>query len=456
MRFSNTVHLAAQKKLAHISLSPIFTTPEMMTRIVLLGTLVFAILLYILLCVSYFVLEHSYVLPRILIGTTVLIYLSVTANFILNKHIKIGAWMLTILYVLLAIFILQTWGINAPVGILILGFVILLASVMMGSRYIIGVTLGVIFILLSLHLLTVLNINHPDRSTLDNNSTPWDVISYSAIFSIFALIAWLSGRQTERALQRALNAEHELQKEKDLLAVRLEEKTKSLRESQIMEMKQLYRFAELGQLTTVILHELANYLSILTLDIDDIKERHQSSAAIEHAKESIYYIDEIIEKVREQIKESDNVYKFNVSKVLKETIVQLKKKLPNADIEHRIRSADRYAQSKIFGDPLRFAQAIVILATNADQATISKGRSRIIIESYVSGSSVFISVKDFGPGISSSVKNKLFEPHKSAKGEGLGIGLYIIRQIIETHFKGEITLTDNEHTCFTIRLPIST
>lgn len=363
--------------------------------------------------------------------------------------------MILALYLFIAIFILNEWSINAPVGILILGFVILLASVMLGSKYIIGVTAGAIFILICLHISTTLGLSHPDRSTLDNNSTSWDIVSYALIFGVFALISWLSGRQTERALHRALKAENELKKEKNSLAIRLEEKTKNLRESQIKEMRQLYRFAELGQLTTVILHELANHLSILTLDIEDIKERNQNSVAIEHAKESIYYIDAIIEKVREQIKNSDNVCKFNVSDVLKDSVIQLSKKLPNTNIKIDIQNAHDYKKREIFGDPLRLAQAIIILVTNADQASPQNIQSRVLIESRLQKSSVLISVKDSGPGIPSELKTKLFEPHKSQKSEGLGIGLYIIKQIIETHFKGTIRLEDSDETCFTIKLPIS-
>jgi len=429
--------------------------PTNITIVILLGTFVVCFLLISLLCVSYFILEHSYVLPRIVVGLLVLAYLSIATIFASKNDIKVVAWMLISLYTLIAIFILHSWGINAPVGILMFGFIIALSGIMLGAKYIVWVTFGTVLILVLLQIMTHTGTHQPNRTMLDNSSTFGDVASYSILFSIFALIAWLSGRQMERMLRRALRAEYELQKEKDSLAFRLEIQNQNLREAQIKEMKQLYKFAELGQLTTVILHELANYLSILTLDIDDIKERHQSSLAVTHAKESITYIDSIIEKVRSQIKDSDAVKKFNVASLLEQTHDQLMKKHPDASITLTIQNKSKFANNKVFGDPLRLAQAIVILVTNAYQARIENEVARIDIEAKVMQSTVQIIVKDYGQGVPERIRLKLFEPHKSLKGDGLGIGLYITKQIIETHFKGKISLSNSVDTRFNIELPKS-
>ena len=431
-------------------------TSASMTQLILYGSFIVAVILVVLLAVSLFALHDAYVVVRIIAGLVIILYLCVVAHILKLKHTRIGAWMLIILYWMIAGFILHAWGVNAPIGILLLGFVIILTNILLGSRYIGFITAAAILLLVFLQLSSEIGLAHPDRSVLDDTSTFSDIANYSVIFSIFALIAWMSGRRTEDSLRRALAAELQLQEERDSLARTLEERTRSLHESQAKEMKQLYRFAELGQLTTVILHELANYLSVLTLDIDDLKERHQNSLAIDRAKESISYIDTIIEQVRDQIKQSDTIEKFNPSPVIKNTITQLKKKLPAIHITFTDTRNAVHKKKTIVGDPLRLSQVITILVTNAAQANVTQRRARIFIEIHATATTLTISVKDFGPGISAQKRQKLFEPHNSVKQHGLGIGLYITKQIIETHYKGSVGLDPSlAFTKFNLKIPTS-
>jgi len=425
-----------------------------MTFIILVGSFLLDILLIAFLCFSFLVLDNQYVLGRVCIGVLALAYLLLVGYFIQKKKARVSAWMLVSLYGFIGLSILHTWGINAPIGILLLGFVIALTSVMLDAKQIVTVTAGVILSLILLQHFSMIGLSQPDRSMLDDNSTYGDVTSYAVIFCIFALIAWLSRRKMEDTLARAVTAEHTLQQERDALAMRVEEQTKSLRDAQQKELKQLYKFAELGQLTTIILHELANYLSILTLDIDDIEERHQNSVAINHAKESIFYIDTIIEQVRNQIKVSDNTRRFDALATTKESIEQLRKKLSDANLKLFIEDSgsNRYV---IYGDPLRLFQAITILVTNAVQAKRAV-HHEISIEVSSNASYITISVKDFGKGIPETMRKTLFEPQKNTKTAGLGIGLYVTKQIIETHFKGRLWLSSSiEYTQFNIEIPKS-
>jgi two-component system sensor kinase FixL len=303
-----------------------------------------------------------------------------------------------------------------------------------------------------LQYLNIIGISQPNHELLNNDSSFADVAGYSVIFTIFAIIAWLSGSKMEHTLERAIKAEENLQKERDELARRVEAQTKRIIDAQQKELKQLYKFAELGQLTAIILHELANNLSILTLDIDDLKERHENSIAIEHAKESIYYIDTIIDQLRNQIKDSDDIIKFDACKNTKDCLDQLKHKLNSSDIILNSQVRDS-TDSLIIGDPLRLSQAIIILMTNAAQAH-QNGHSEIYVDISSTKANVLISVKDFGTGISQDARRDLFQPQKSKKNGSLGIGLYITKQIIVTHFKGHIWLSPaTEYTQFNIEIP---
>lgn len=55
-------------------------------------------------------------------------------------------------------------------------------------------------------------------------------------------------------------------------------------------------------------------------------------------------------------------------------------------------------------------------------------------------SQITISVTDNGPGISSKIEDKLFQPHISTKAEGAGMGLYISQRIAKLYYNGSLTL----------------
>ena len=430
----------------------ILRSSQHMVQIILIGSFTLDVVLILLLCFNLFVFGHSYVLAQIVACLGTLLYLLFVGFFLYKKYTQIGAWMLLIFYGVVGILILHIWGINAPIGILILSFVVVLASVMLGAKYIIFVTVAIIMLLIILQHFSVIGISQPDRSMLDDSSTYMDVINYSVFLCTFAFVAWLAGSRMEHALERAVRAELLLQKEKDILASRVRVQTKRLKDAQHKELKQLYKFAELGQLTTIILHELANHLSVLTLDIDDLKDRHQSSIAIDHAKESIFYINTIVDQVRDQIKDSDDTQKFDALAITKDTIEQLRKKINNSNIKLFVED-NGPKNYFIFGDPLRLSQAITILVTNAAQANKSR-ISEISVEVSSVKSKILFSVKDFGTGITKEVRRTLFQPQKMGRGVGLGIGLYVTKQIIETHFKGRIWLSPaTEYTQFTIEIP---
>lgn len=72
--------------------------------------------------------------------------------------------------------------------------------------------------------------------------------------------------------------------------------------------------------------------------------------------------------------------------------------------------------------------------------------------------SIVLSVRDNAGGVPKEIREKIFEPHFSTKGEGegFGIGLHVARSIIAQEFKGSLSLSvDSDETLFTIIVPRS-
>lgn len=429
-----------------------------MVRLILVGTFIVAAALTLLLVVSLVVIGNDYVLSRVLIGVAILIFLLCIAFCLHKGRVRLAAWMLIVLYSTVATSILWIWGVNSPIGILMLCFVVLLAAVTLGAKSILYVTVFLAIILVMLETLVTLKITQPDVAKLDDVSSFGDIISYIIIFSIFALIAWISVRRTELAFKKAQDAESALLKEKASLAIRLARRTVSLRNAQLEEMKNLYRFAELGQLTTATLHELANHLSVLSIDIDSGSGNKNDDKRVARLRESVSYIDMMIRQVREQLTDSAEVKSINLADLINKTIHMCTLKLGKSKINVTV-SLPSSKNLTIHGDPVRLSQSLNVLITNAIQASLElppNKRSDILVKLESIGHAWRIHVIDHGIGIPKEKRKGLFEPKRSTKEHGLGIGLFIAKQIIETHFHGKLYLQDaTEKTQFTIQIPKS-
>lgn len=96
----------------------------------------------------------------------------------------------------------------------------------------------------------------------------------------------------------------------------------------------------------------------------------------------------------------------------------------------------------IEGDPVQLQQVLLNLAINAFDAmrdTPSSKRKVVIATQSNGDGTVGMSVRDYGVGVSEEMRDRLFDPFFSTKTEGLGMGLAIVRSIVESH-GGTITV----------------
>lgn len=85
---------------------------------------------------------------------------------------------------------------------------------------------------------------------------------------------------------------------------------------------------------------------------------------------------------------------------------------------------------------------------------------RISIRARRGVSSLSVSISNNGPEILPAIRKKLFQPsittkNRSGNSMGLGLGLYIVKRLVDS-YHGEIVLEDRApETCFTVHLPLS-
>lgn len=432
---------------------------EQTFKLILLGSYSIAVLLLIQLLVNAFLVGSLSATLRILLAVFVILYLFTVQKIYPHSQI-IAQWMIISLYLIIGLTVFFFWGNHSPIGILTLGFVILLSSIFLGSKYILRTTLLVVTGLVAIQLAVNLDLYQPDMAYVQQQSTFGDILSYAAMFTIFALTAWIASRQNETSLSRALSAEKALRQEKRLLASKLRTQERILRQAQHDEMQQLYKFAELGQLTTSLLHQLANHISVLNLDIKAFSDQKDANV-MKHINHILISINDMINSVRLRIAHSNQTKKFEVTKCIETVIsdVTINKNLRALKVAIKLEDYLEKKHRFIVGDPMRLGQVMTILINNAVQAIIEQGVNkesavRILLQS--NAESFEIHVIDNGIGIPTSKRAALFSPLRSSKKDGMGIGLYIAAEFIQTHFNGKLQIDSlHDKTCFKIEIPLT-
>jgi PAS domain S-box-containing protein len=100
-------------------------------------------------------------------------------------------------------------------------------------------------------------------------------------------------------------------------------------------------------------------------------------------------------------------------------------------------------------DPARFKQALINVLMNAVQA--SPEGERVVVRTRKKGAFVLIDVSDRGPGIPPEKRKEIFYPFMTTKKGGTGLGLPIIKKIVEAH-EGKVEILEDTGVGTTFRL----
>lgn len=110
---------------------------------------------------------------------------------------------------------------------------------------------------------------------------------------------------------------------------------------------------------------------------------------------------------------------------------------------------------KIRGDAVQLRQVIHNLLQNAQDALAGTENPSIVVSTAARGDGVCFSVTDNGSGFAEHLINRAFEPYVTTKPRGTGLGLVIVKKIVEEH-GGEVTIANEapHGATVTISLPV--
>ncbi len=385
-----------------------------------------------------------------LISYIVLYILSRKGYFVFSAFIFVG------IYFALSIYMIYLWGFEVQASLLFFVLIIVLSGILISTRF------SFLSALLSALILSSAFITQEKLYTpnLVWKNTPWgwiEIFAVSIIFFIIATVSWLSNREIEKSLRRARKSEMELKEERDLLEIKIKERTKQLQKEQAEKMTQLSRFAEFGRLSSGLFHDLVNPLTAVSLNIEKIKhlnkqhsEFKEIEADIDRVLKTTHHMEEFITTVRKQIANQKTLEIFSLNKEIEDVIKILKYPSRKNKVEIIF---ETIKQIQVLGNPISFNQVILNLISNAidsyptNNEDIANGiKRKIKITLKQKNNFVKLLISDNGSGIPQNLQEKIFEPFFTTKdfNKGTGIGLSLTKRIIEGDFNGKIKVTSEE------------
>ncbi|HRI06812.1 MAG TPA: ATP-binding protein [Nannocystaceae bacterium] len=210
--------------------------------------------------------------------------------------------------------------------------------------------------------------------------------------------------------------------------------------------------ASLATLTAGLAHEIRNPLNAAILQLEllsRVGSRLEDARAKERIGESVRLVQTEIRRLSKLLEEflslarprSFELYPVDVGAVLDHVVSM---QAPVAEAAHVAIRATTVGLPRILGDQAKLMQVFVNLLVNAIDATREHGRGEIVIEAAADGEGfLVVRVGDDGPGMPAEVASNAFRPFFSTKEQGTGLGLPIVKRIVDLH-GGSITLRPRE------------
>ena len=231
-----------------------------------------------------------------------------------------------------------------------------------------------------------------------------------------------------------------------MLAARTRELDASLSQvkSAQRQLLHLERLGTMGRLASGVVHDLRNLMVSLGYIESVLQQRETAQDVLESVHVGMQGVTNLIQTL-----EAMHAFarggglaldkcQLEPSSVIHDAIA-----ISRMDLSYRMHKVEVKVEEhlpKVDGDRQKLTQVMVNLVRNALQAT--EQWRHVHIEATRRNGHVVFAVEDEGPGVPSELRENLFKPFVSSKGDqGMGMGLYMAKLIVDSH-QGEIAVLD--------------
>ncbi len=220
------------------------------------------------------------------------------------------------------------------------------------------------------------------------------------------------------------------------------------------------KLASMGEMINNIAHQWRQpltHLSFINMNLQLASEYNELDKKyliekINESNEQIEFMSNTINSFRDFYKPQKSKNSFYISEAVKKSVDIMLPLLQLYKIEVIL---DIKSDKRVLSYENEYSQVILNLLSNAKEALVAKNiqTPKIKITIDVKEKRSLTTICDNAGGISEKILYKIFEPYFTTKDSGSGIGLYMSKTIINSHFKGELSVQNKkEGACFIIKV----
>lgn len=269
---------------------------------------------------------------------------------------------------------------------------------------------------------------------------------------------------TNKMLGTIDNYRYEMEEINAKLEQRIEAEVEQRRQKEQLLIHQS-RLAAMGEMIESIAHQWRQPLNIIGLAMSNIDMKRQlgilSETEIQNNSDiintNLTFMSNTIDDFRNFFNRNKEQITFKPIQPINAIFHLLSEQLHYAKITYAIHNE---CSADIHGVVNEFKQVILNIVNNAKDAIVTRadqagGKIDVVIR--CEDNRILIDISDTGGGIPSDIAKRVFEPYFTTKfqKQGTGIGLYMSKVIIEQHFEGTISVSNNlQGAVFSINIPL--
>jgi signal transduction histidine kinase len=279
------------------------------------------------------------------------------------------------------------------------------------------------------------------------------LLNYIVIFSYYLQVSRGKEAEALKELESQQETYHLLEQKKQA-AEKLNQELRAVLAEKTNLLKAVTNESKataMGVLASSIAHEINNPLCAASLNLEiagqvlaSMDNASEAENLIRDAHMDCLRIQEVIDKLRKLFTRGSSEFsQINLHELVQETCVFFERELTSKGIDVQM----DFAQTDLMvsGDRGQLQMVMINLLANAVQALSNiSGQKLLRISLIRNGTYVELSFEDNGCGIPEDQLAQIFEAHYSSKVQGMGMGLWLVKTIVENH-DGSICAMNSDH-----------
>jgi signal transduction histidine kinase len=228
------------------------------------------------------------------------------------------------------------------------------------------------------------------------------------------------------------------------------------------ELVERERMAALGELAALVAHEVRNSVAVIFNSLGPLKRQ---VPPVSDAGALLCIVQEEADRLAGMVSDFLDFARPKAPALQRESIEGVVQEAADAAMSSHDSSGIEVSVEMLADLPAvqidvrLLRQAFFNLVSNAIEASPRGGRVRVRarVEGEGGSAALCVEVEDDGPGIPEKVRERLFQPFVTTKASGTGLGLAVVKRIVESH-GGEVSVKSppGRGATFIVTLPLET